>query len=91
MGDPLLNKCELNQSRREAKILLPRAGPLSRSVGRIDWATGREGGARGPAPPAGNPNSDAIDLVGRALAILAEETAAWEARQPAKSTPGSSR
>lgn len=51
----------------------------------------RTPGPHAPAAGAAAATADPTDLVTRALAILAEETAAWQARRATALQPGSPR
>ena len=70
------------------------AMPLSRLPNIVDAAVAPAGAVRGvqqAAPPATIEVADTNSLVGRALAILAEETEAWQARRGANLSSESTR
>ena len=67
--------------------------PLSHLPSIVDAAAAQACDARRPAQQAAPSElvADPGDLVARALAILAEEAEAWQARRAANLSPGSTR
>jgi hypothetical protein len=87
----------MNQPSQDQRRPAPRAMPLSHLPSIVGADAAQTYDARRPvqqAAPSAPPSAlvaDPGDLVARALAILAEEAEAWQARRAANLSPGSPR